>query len=150
MLQTRPGFDAATIASAFILLPATMAQRLVRDRAKIRQAGTPLPVLERDELPDRLKAVLAATYVAFTERWANEARDLGASRLPRVTATPVIAMKCAVARAEAGNAAAGPAALDTLTDEPRLRDCHPYGAAPGGAGSRWALRSARLTSRPGA
>ena len=47
MLQTILGFDAAAIASAFLVSPATMGQRLVRAKAKIRQAGIPLRVPER-------------------------------------------------------------------------------------------------------
>jgi RNA polymerase sigma-70 factor, ECF subfamily len=73
MLQTLLGFDAAAIASAFLVSPATMGQRLVRAKAKIRQAGIPLTVPERAELPERLAAVLAATYAAFSEGWADAA-----------------------------------------------------------------------------
>lgn len=73
MLQMLLGFDAATIASAFLVSPATMGQRLVRAKAKIRQAGIPLIVPERSDLPGRLDAVLAATYAAFTEGWADAA-----------------------------------------------------------------------------
>ena len=50
MLQTVLGFDAATIASAFLASPAAMGKRLVRAKAKIRQAGIPLRVPEREEL----------------------------------------------------------------------------------------------------
>ena len=241
MLQTLLGFDAATIASAFLVSPATMGQRLVRAKAKIRQAGIPLTVPERAELPDRVAAVLAATYAAFTEGWADAAgasvrrrnlvdeglwlarllasllpaepealgllalmlyaqarrparRDTAGDYVPlalqdarlwdsalldeaeallrragtlarpgryqleaavqsahvarrighrtdwpaivrlydalwHLTASPVVAINRAVALAEAGDAAAGLAALDVLTDEPRLRDYQPYWAA---------------------
>jgi len=241
MLQTLLGFDAATIASAFLVSPATMGQRLVRAKAKIRQAGIPLTVPERGELPDRLAAVLAATYAAFTEGWADAAgasvrrrnlvdeglwlarllasllptepealgllalmlyaqarrparRDAAGDYVPlalqdsrlwdralldeaeallhlastlarpgryqleaavqsahvarrishrtdwpaivglydalwHITASPVVAINRAVALAEAGDAAAGLAALDALTAEPRLRDYQPYWAA---------------------
>ena len=56
------GFDAAAIASAFLVAPSTMGQRLVRAKSRIRQAGIPFRVPERDELAGRLHAVLEAIY----------------------------------------------------------------------------------------
>jgi RNA polymerase sigma-70 factor, ECF subfamily len=73
ILQTLLGFDAATIASAFLVSPATMAQRLVRAKSKIREAGIPFRVPERGELAPRLDAVLAAIYAAFAEGWSDPA-----------------------------------------------------------------------------
>jgi RNA polymerase sigma-70 factor (ECF subfamily) len=73
MLQTILGFDAATIASTFLVSPATMGQRLVRAKTKIRQAGIPFRVPERADLPERLDAVLEAIYAAFTEGWSDPA-----------------------------------------------------------------------------
>ena len=73
ILQTVLGFDAATIASAFLVAPATMGQRLSRAKNKIREAGIPFRVPERDELADRLDAVLAAIYAAFAEGWTDPA-----------------------------------------------------------------------------
>ena len=73
MLQTVLGFDAATIASAFLVAPATMGQRLVRAKAKIRQAGIPFHVPERHQLAERLDAVLGAVYAAYAEGWADAA-----------------------------------------------------------------------------
>jgi RNA polymerase sigma-70 factor (ECF subfamily) len=73
ILQTILGFDAATIASAFLVAPATMGQRLVRAKNKIAEAGIPFRVPEREELPERLDAVLAAIYATFAEGWVDGA-----------------------------------------------------------------------------
>lgn len=73
MLQTILGFDAATIASAFLVAPATMGQRLVRAKAKIKQAGIPFRLPDHDDLAERLGAVLEAIYAAFTEGWSDPA-----------------------------------------------------------------------------
>src|ERR1700722_7282493 len=87
MLQVVLGLDAKTIASAFLSSPAAMAKRLVRAKDKIRQAGIPFRVPERDELPERLGAVLDAIYAAFTEGWTDPGgadvirRDLTAEAL---------------------------------------------------------------------
>jgi RNA polymerase sigma-70 factor (ECF subfamily) len=69
MLQTVLGLDAKRIASAFLVSPATVGQRLVRAKAKIREAGIPFAVPEPSELPGRLGAVLAAIYAAYTLGW---------------------------------------------------------------------------------
>jgi predicted RNA polymerase sigma factor len=71
ILQAVLGLDAATIASAFLMSPTTMGQRLVRAKAKIRQARIPFRIPERDELRDRLDAVLDAIYAAFAEGWSD-------------------------------------------------------------------------------
>ena len=73
MLQTILGFDAATIASAFLIAPAAMGQRLARAKQKIARAGVPFRVPERAETPERLDAVLAAIYAAFAEGWSDPA-----------------------------------------------------------------------------
>ncbi len=73
ILQTVLGFDAATIGSAFLLSPATMGQRLVRAKQKIKQAGIPFRVPERAELGERLDAVLEAIYAVFAEGWSDPA-----------------------------------------------------------------------------
>jgi RNA polymerase sigma-70 factor (ECF subfamily) len=71
ILQAIVGLDAATIASAFLTSPAAMGKRLVRAKNKIREAGIPLRVPEREELPSRLDAVLQAIYAAFAEGWSD-------------------------------------------------------------------------------
>lgn len=69
MLQTVLGLDAARIASAFIVKPATMGQRLARAKTKIRDAGIPYEVPSVAELPARLTAVLEAIYAAYGTGW---------------------------------------------------------------------------------
>jgi RNA polymerase sigma-70 factor (ECF subfamily) len=71
ILQVVLGLDASMIASAFLMSPTTMGQRLVRAKDKIRQAGIPFRIPEREELPGRLGAVLDAIYAAFAEGWAD-------------------------------------------------------------------------------
>lgn len=73
ILQTVLGFDAETIGSAFLVSPAAMGQRLVRAKAKIREAGIPFRVPDADELAPRLEAVLDAIYAAFAEGWTDPA-----------------------------------------------------------------------------
>lgn len=71
MLQVVLGFDAATVASAFLVAPAAMGQRLSRAKAKIRQAGIGFELPERDALRERLDAVLDAIYAAYAEGWSD-------------------------------------------------------------------------------
>jgi RNA polymerase sigma-70 factor (ECF subfamily) len=71
ILQVVLGLDAKTIASAFLTSPATMGKRLGRAKDKIRQAGIPFSVPEREELPGRLDTVLDAIYAAFAEGWTD-------------------------------------------------------------------------------
>lgn len=71
MLQTVLGLDAARIAAAFLEQPATMGQRLVRAKARIRDTGMRFAVPEAEELPERLDAVLQAIYAAFTAGWED-------------------------------------------------------------------------------
>ena len=73
MLQTVLGLDAARIASAFLVAPAAMGQRLVRVKAKIRDAGIRFEIPEPRELPSRLEAVLQAIYAAYGSGWKDVA-----------------------------------------------------------------------------
>ena len=73
MLQTVLGLDAARIASAFLVQPAAMGQRLSRAKAKIRDAGIAFDVPESKELPPRLAAVLEAIYAAYGSGWEDVA-----------------------------------------------------------------------------
>ena len=80
MLQVVLRLDAEAIASAFLISPATMGQRLVRAKNKIRQARVPFRVPEREELSDRVSTVLDAIYAAFAEGWSDAAGTDAARR----------------------------------------------------------------------
>lgn len=69
MLQTILGLDAARIANALLVAPATVGQRLVRAKAKIKEAGLRFEVPSADDMPYRLSEVLDAIYVAFGAGW---------------------------------------------------------------------------------
>lgn len=69
MLQTVLGLDAEQVASAFLVAPATMGQRLVRAKTKVKEAGLGFRVPGPDELAERLEDVMRAVYVAFGVGW---------------------------------------------------------------------------------
>ncbi len=99
MLQTVLGVEADKIASAFLVSPAAMAQRLVRAKSKIRLAGIRFKEPEPHDMPERLQTVLEAIYAAFGLAWddhvngalAQEAMylaDLVATSLPQRAEPP--------------------------------------------------------------
>ncbi|MEU9016564.1 sigma-70 family RNA polymerase sigma factor [Actinomadura sp. NPDC048394] len=78
------GLSTAEIARAFLVPERTMAQRLVRAKARIREARVPYRVPEAEELPGRLAGVLAVVYLVFNEGYRREATAAEAIRLGRV------------------------------------------------------------------
>ncbi len=69
------GMSAAEIARAFLVSEATLAQRLSRAKSKIRAAGIPYRVPDAEELPERLRSVLAVVYLVFNEGYSASAGD---------------------------------------------------------------------------
>ncbi|MGO4389795.1 RNA polymerase sigma factor [Variovorax sp. M-6] len=69
MLQTVLGLDAARMAGAFLSAPATLGQRLVRAKARIRAAGIPFEFPRANDLPQRLQDVLDGIYAAYGTGW---------------------------------------------------------------------------------
>lgn len=71
MLQTVLGLDAARIAASFLVTAASMGQRLVRAKRRIRDAGIAFVIPDPEDIPERLSAVLAAIYAAYGTAWED-------------------------------------------------------------------------------
>jgi RNA polymerase sigma-70 factor (ECF subfamily) len=76
ILQTILGLTAEDISAAFLIPPATMGQRLVRAKTRIKDAGIPFRLPEKEELGERVQAVLDAIYAAYAKGW-NEIGEAG-------------------------------------------------------------------------
>jgi RNA polymerase sigma-70 factor (ECF subfamily) len=80
ILQTILGMTGEDISAAFLIPPATMSQRLVRAKARIKDAGIPFAIPGPEDLPGRLEDVLDAIYAAYTKGW-SEVGDMGVPEL---------------------------------------------------------------------
>ncbi|KKD00739.1 RNA polymerase sigma factor [Photobacterium halotolerans] len=69
------GLTTEEIASAFLTSPSTMAQRIVRGKAKIREANIPFQIPSETELPDRIESVLSVIYLVYNEGYSASAGE---------------------------------------------------------------------------
>jgi len=115
-LRTLGGLTTDEIARAFLTTPATMAQRIVRAKSKIRDAGIPYVVPEASELAERTEQVMAVVYLIFNEGYAATAGD---SWLRRDLCREAIRLGRLLVELTAGAEAKGLLALMLLHDSRR-------------------------------
>ena len=102
MLQTILGLDAAAIASAFLVSPTAMGQRLSRAKARIRLAGVPFREPSPELWPERIGAVLDAIYAAFSHGWLATGDSRGRNLAEEAIWLGRVAAALAPAEPEAG------------------------------------------------
>ena len=110
-LRTLGGLGTEEIAHAFLVPPATMAQRLVRAKSKIREAAIPYSIPEAEELPERLSAVMAVLYLIFNEGYAAAQ---GKALLRRGLSSEAIELTRLLRTLLAARAGSVPAQVDSL------------------------------------
>ncbi len=129
-LRAVGGLTTGEIAAAFLVPEATMAQRLVRAKRRLRELGAPLGLPPDHELPDRLGAVLAVIYLIFNEGYGPPPRDELCDEAIRLAKIASVLMPDEPE-------ALGLLALMLLHESRRLARTGATAArAPGGAGSR--------------
>ncbi|MGB0504809.1 MAG: RNA polymerase sigma factor [Pikeienuella sp.] len=81
MLQTVLGIEAKVIAALFLTSPAALSKRLVRAKAKVRDAGIPFHLPDADQLPQRSGAIMEAIYALHAHDWLDPADGMGEEAL---------------------------------------------------------------------
>ncbi|MEO8758305.1 MAG: DUF6596 domain-containing protein [Devosia sp.] len=124
ILQTVLGMTAEDIAAAFLIPPATMGQRLVRAKTRIRDAGIPFSIPEKEDLGERLHAVLDAIYAAYSKGWS----EIGDTGVPEIADEAVWLGRLVVSLLPAEPEAKGMLALMLHAEARRAARRSPTGA----------------------
>jgi RNA polymerase sigma-70 factor (ECF subfamily) len=124
ILQTILGLTAEEIAAAFLISPATMGQRLVRAKTRIRDAGIPFSVPDKEELGERLQAVLDAIYAAYAKGW----NEIGERGVPEIAEEAVWLGRLVVSLLPSAPEAKGMLALMLYAEARRAARRDPSGA----------------------